>query len=44
MVGYYEDCWLITYMRSMLDCHVIEFEKKKGNRKKNRTAYQDRRN
>ena len=34
--------WLITYMKSMLDCHVIEIEKRKGNRKRSKRAYQDR--
>ena len=34
--------WLITYMKSMLDCHEIENWERERDKKRNRRAYQDR--
>ena len=34
--------WLIIYMKSMLNCHIIVIEKRKGNRKRSKRVYQDR--
>ena len=36
------DYWLITYMRSMLDCLVIENWERERNRKRNIETCQDR--